>query len=96
MECLDNLRQPLLNGHPPGVLADEGLGLDVAVVGDDDGGRVAPQPGDDQLADGARVAGELDGCGLADFGPVVGARPVQGHGLVVLAGQGVDLADEAG
>ena len=49
-ECLDDLGEALLDGHPPGVLLDQGFGLDVVVVGDDDGGRLAAQAGDDELA----------------------------------------------
>ena len=31
--------EALLDGHPAGVLADQRAGLDLVVVGDDDGGR---------------------------------------------------------
>ena len=60
----------------------------VVVVGDDHGGGVAAQAGDDELADGAGVAGQGDGGVLVDAGPVVRAGPVQGDRLVVGRGQG--------
>ena len=48
------------------ILAEEGFGrldkcpgLELVVVGDEDGGLVPAQPGDDQLADRAGVAGQL-------------------------------------
>ena len=37
-ECADDLGEPLLDGHPAGVLGDEGAGVHRGVVGDDDGG----------------------------------------------------------
>ena len=46
-----NGEMALFDGHPPGVLGHERTGLDLAVVGDDDGGGVAAQAGDDELAD---------------------------------------------
>jgi hypothetical protein len=69
---------------------------DLVVVGDDDGGLIAAQAGDDELADGAGVAGELHAGGFGDLGLVVPAGPADGDLLEVLAGQGADLADEAG
>ena len=36
-ERLDDLREPLLDGHPAGVVPDQRLGGDLLVVGDDDG-----------------------------------------------------------
>ena len=45
-----------------------GAGGGLVVVGDDDGGLVAAQPDDDQLADGAGVAGQGDGGVLAAVG----------------------------
>ena len=95
-ECLDDLGEALLDGHPAGVVPDQGLGGDAGVVGDDDGGRVAAQAGDDELADGAGVAGQLHGGVLVDFGPAVRAGPVQDHGLVVAGCQAVDALDQAG
>jgi hypothetical protein len=95
-ERADDLGQPLLDGHPPGVLADQRPGLDLVVVGDDDGGLVAAQAGDDELADGAGVAGQRDGGVLVDARPVVGSGPVQRHGLVVGAGQAVDVPHQGG
>jgi len=57
----------LFDGHPAGVVLDQGFDGQVVVVGDDDGGRVAPEAGDDELADGAGVAGE-PGAGFVDAG----------------------------
>ena len=48
------------------------------LVGDDHGGGVAAEAGDDELADGAGVAGQLDGLVLVHPGLVVRAGPVQG------------------
>ncbi|MDA8300453.1 MAG: hypothetical protein M0005_02655 [Actinomycetota bacterium] len=42
------------------------------LVGDDDGGGGPAEPGDDQLADGAWVAGQFDGGVFVDLRPVVG------------------------
>ena len=42
-ECLDDLGEPLLDGHPAGVVRDKGLGGDLGVVGDDGGGLIAAQ-----------------------------------------------------
>jgi len=50
------------------VALDQGLGLDLLVVGDQHGGRVAAQAGDDDLADGAGVAGQGHGRVLVDLG----------------------------
>src|SRR5579875_527106 len=55
----------LVLGHPAGVLGHQGPGFDLAVVGDDGGGLLAAQAGDDQLADGSRVACQLHGVVLA-------------------------------
>jgi hypothetical protein len=60
------------------------------------GGLIAAQAGDDELADGAGVAGELHAGGFGDLGLGVPAGPADGDLLEVLAGQGVDVADEAG
>ena len=68
----------------------------LVVVGDDDGGRVAAQSGDDELADGAGVAGQRHRGVLVDAGPVVGSGPVQRDGLVVRAGQAVDAVHQGG
>src|ERR1039457_4691347 len=95
-ECLDDLGGPLPGGHAAGVALDQCPGGDGVVVGDDHRGGLAAQAGDDQLADGAGIAGELHAGGLADSGLVVAAGPVQGDLLEVLAGKGADLADEAG
>src|ERR1700716_823816 len=46
-------REPLLDGHAPGVALDEGLGGGGAVVGDEDGGRLVAQAANHQLAHGA-------------------------------------------
>jgi hypothetical protein len=72
-EPLDDLGEALPGGHPAGVALDQGPGGDLIVVADDHGGGVAARAGDDQLADGARVAGERDAGGLVDFGLVVAA-----------------------
>ena len=72
----DDLGEPVLDGHAAGVLVDEVAGGDLGVVGDDDGGLVAAEAGDDELADGAGVAGEPDGFLLVDPGAVVRAGPV--------------------
>src|SRR5215472_3466473 len=75
-ERSDDLGQPQLDGHPPGIPGDqvpEGGGL--LLVGDDHGGLVAAQAGDDQLADGAGVAGQAHGLVLVDFGLLCG-RPL--------------------
>src|ERR1022692_2451384 len=72
------------------------LGGDVTVAGDDHGRRVASRAGDDQLADGARVAGQFHGGGLRDPGLVVAAGPVHGDGREVLGGQGADLSHQGG
>ena len=53
-------------------IRDQRLGLDAGVVGDDDGGRVAAQSGDDELADGAGVAGQRHGGVLMDLGRLWG------------------------
>ena len=42
-ERADDLGQPLLDGHPPCVLADQVADRGVVVVGDDDGGLVAAE-----------------------------------------------------
>ena len=52
--------EPLLDGHPAGVLPDEVAGGRVVVVGDDHGGGLAARAGDDQVADGAGVGIERD------------------------------------
>jgi hypothetical protein len=96
VEGTDDLGQALFDGHAVGVALDQGLGLGLVVVGDDDGGRVATQAGDDQLAHGAGVAGQLLGGGLVHLRPAEPAGPVQGHGLEVPAGEGVDLLDQGG
>jgi hypothetical protein len=77
----DDLGEPLLDGHPAGVLLDDGPGGHLVVVGDDDGGGVASQAGDDQLADGAGVGGQRHGRGFVYPGPGLLAEvagPVQG------------------
>src|SRR6266542_3062087 len=91
----DDLGQALFDGHAAGVVADQGLEAGLVVVGDDDGGGVVAQAGDDELAEGAGVAGQGHG-GFVDFGPAVFAGPVEGHGGEVLAGQGIDLLDQGG
>ena len=60
-ERLDDLGEALFDGHPAGVVRDQGPGGDLLVIGDQHGGRVAAQAGDDQLADGAGVAGQRHG-----------------------------------
>jgi hypothetical protein len=59
-EGADDLGQVLFDGHAAGVVADQGLVAGLVVVGDDDGGLVVAQAGDDQLADGAGVVRECD------------------------------------
>src|SRR6266540_3554033 len=93
-EGADDLGQALFDGHAAGVLGDQGLEAGVAVVGDDDRGRLVAQPGDDELADGAGVVRQWDRGVLVDLGLVVGAGPVQGHGLKVGAVKAVDVADQ--
>ena len=58
-ERADDLGEALFDGHPPRVVLDQRLDRLVGVVGDDDGGGVAAEAGDDQLADGAGVVGQL-------------------------------------
>ena len=77
-ERLDDLGEALLDGHPAGVVPDQRLGGDLLVVGDEDGGGLAAQAGDDELADGARVAGQLDSGVFVDLGPVVGPDRFRG------------------
>src|ERR1035441_10030144 len=76
-ERLDDLGEALPGGHPAAVLLDQGPGGDLVVVADDDGGGVAARAGDDQLADGARVAGEFHPGGLVHGGLVVASLPVR-------------------
>jgi len=95
VEGPDDLGEALFDGHPARVAFDELLGAGVGVVGDDDGGRVATQPGDDELPQGAAVVLQVHG-GFVHAGPVVLAGPVQGDRLVVRRGEGVDVADERG
>src|ERR1039457_691144 len=95
-ERLDDLGEALLDGHPAGVLLDQRLGGDGLVVGDDDGGGLASQAGDDQLADGAGVFGEFHGRVFVHPGLVVAAGPVQGDLLEVGAGEGADLPHQGG
>src|SRR5262249_16087199 len=90
-ERADDLGEPLFDGHPAGVPGDEVPGGDLVVVGDDDGGVVPAQAGDDELADGGGVAGELDGGVLVHAGPVVRAGPVQGDGGEARRGQAGDV-----
>src|SRR5258708_2698985 len=59
-ERADDFREPLFDGHPAGVLGHERPGLDVVVVGDDDGRRLAAQPGDHALATGSGGAPQPD------------------------------------
>ena len=54
MEGADDLGEALLDGHPAGVAGDELFGGGMGVVGDDDGGRVAAQSGEDELTDDLR------------------------------------------
>jgi hypothetical protein len=51
---------------------DQGFEGQFVLVGDDDGGGGPAEPGDDQLADGAWVAGQFDGGVFVDLRPVVG------------------------
>ena len=57
-------------------------------------GCVAAQAGDDELADGAGVAGQLHRGVLVHFRLVVRAGPVQGDRGEVLAGQAADVFDQ--
>ena len=69
------------------------------IVGDDHCGGVAAEAGDDQLADGAGVGGEPDGGVFMDPGMdglAEVAGPLQGHGLVILAGEAADVAGQGG
>ncbi|MFE5709076.1 hypothetical protein [Rhodococcus koreensis] len=96
MEGLDDLGESLFDGHPSGVVLDQRLGGQVVVVGDDDGGRVAAEAGDDELPHGAGIAGQPNIGGLVYFRPIEPPGAVQGDGGEVGAGEGVDLADERG
>jgi hypothetical protein len=49
VEGLDDLGEALFDGHPPGVAGDQGLDAGVGVVGDDHGGGVAAEAGDNEL-----------------------------------------------
>jgi hypothetical protein len=82
----------LFDRHPAGVLADQFLEAGVVFVGDDDRGGVPAEAGDDELADGAGVAGQRDGLVLVDFWLVVRAGPVQRDRPEVGWGEGVDVA----
>src|SRR5664280_2099765 len=95
VEGLDDLGEALFDGHASGVVLDQGLGGEVVVVGDDDGGRVAAESGDDELAHGFGIVRQ-SGVGFVHPGSVVSAGPVQGDGGEVGAGEGVDLVDQCG
>ena len=96
VEGADDLGEALFDGHPPGVVADQGLDRQVVVVGDDHGGGVAAESGDDELPHGAGVVGQPDAGGLVHFRPVVLSGPVQGDGGEVVVGEGVDVSDQRG
>src|SRR6266581_2313402 len=74
--------QPLAQG------GQQGLG--------EDGGRIVAQAGDDELAEGAGVAGQPHGGRFVDAWAAVGAGAVQGDGGVVGRGQAVDVAKQGG
>jgi hypothetical protein len=98
-ERAGDLGEPLLDGHPPGVLADEVAGGGVAVVGDDHGRGVVAEAGDDELADGAGVGGERGGGvfvhpGVGGLAAVAG--PVQGDGLEIAGLEAGDVAGQGG
>ena len=95
MERSDDLGEALLDGHPACVASDEFFDAAVGVVGDDDGGGVAAQPGDDQLTHGGGVVRQAGGR-FVDSGPVVAPGAVQGDRLVVGRAQAVDVAQQGG
>jgi hypothetical protein len=80
VEAADGFGEALFDVHPAGVALDERFGGSVVVVGDQDGGLVVAQAADDQLPDGAGVAGQVGVEGLGDLGAAVLAGPVQGNG----------------
>lgn len=94
MEGADGLGQALFDGHPPGVTLDELLRGGGPVVGDEHGGGLPAEAGDDQLADGAGIGGQR-GVLFEDSGAAVGAVAVQAHGAPGGGGHGGDVAGQA-
>src|SRR5262249_15057598 len=94
-ECPYYFGKALLDGHAPRIVFDERFDSAVVIVGDDGGGRVAAQAGDDELADGPGVFRQFHPGGLVDAGPGVLAGAVQGDRNEGGGFQAGDLLDEA-
>ncbi|GAA4231454.1 hypothetical protein GCM10023075_43570 [Streptosporangium album] len=80
MEGADRPAQALFDGHPPPVAFDDLFRGGVGVVGDEHGGFVVAEAGDEQLPDRHRVGRQ--GGGLIDhFGGLVVAVAIQPDGV---------------
>jgi hypothetical protein len=73
VEGPDGFGEALFDVHPAGVSLDELFRGGGPVVGDDDGGGVPAEAGDDELPDGAGVVRQGDGF-VDDAGSLVFCR----------------------
>ena len=87
VEEVNRLGDGILDHHAPGVAVDQVRGPGLQLVGEQQGGPLAAQVGDGQLADGDGVAAQLDGLVKDPRMAVLAPDVVQGDAFPALAGE---------
>ncbi len=93
MEEAYRVGQRVLDEHALGIAGDDGLGGGLGVVGEQDGGLVVAEIGDEELAEGALVRTSL--LFVDARGAMLAAGDIEGDGAPGRWRQVVDLGEQA-